>query len=171
MLALIDGDPLEYDRLFSYNPDTGKVIRKITTSSRAVKGSVLDPRPNAAGYLRVSVKGLNIYLHRLAWYLHYGEIPEGLIDHINGDKADNRIENLRDCDHRVNQLNLGGPRGENSSGYLGVSFHGARGKYRARIKVHGKEIFLGYFDNPEDGWEAYKNYKAKLPEKLERCVC
>lgn len=83
-------------KLFNYDPSTGKLTRRMTTSSRAMVGMEVGCR-NAAGYLVVNVDGKLHYVHRLAWLWMTGEWPQADIDHINRKKADNRWENLRDA--------------------------------------------------------------------------
>ncbi|MDO5027598.1 MAG: HNH endonuclease [Tissierellia bacterium] len=75
------------------------------------------------------------------------------IDHINMDTLDNRTCNIRYCTHQQNQINQGLQR-NNTSGVVGVSFYAPRGKYRARIKVSGQDIHLGYYDTFDDAVKA-----------------
>lgn len=99
--------PLETLReLFTYCPETGSLIRAKTTGSRSVKGNVAGS-PNRDGYLRVRVKGEEFMVHRLVWKLVKGEdIPDGLyIDHIDRNRQNNRIENLRLATDLINQNN------------------------------------------------------------------
>lgn len=91
-----------------------------------------------------------IYLHRLLF-----GFPEGLqVDHINGNKQDNRRDNLRLCTHAQNKHNTG-RYANNSSGFKGVGFSKRNKKWRARISKNGKQFELGYFDNPEEAYSAY----------------
>lgn len=80
--------------LFDYDPETGVVTRRQTTSSRARKGMAVGCK-NTHGYLVVNVDRTVHYLHRLIWLWMTGELPEHTIDHVNRDPADNRWENLR----------------------------------------------------------------------------
>lgn len=77
-----------------------------------------------------------------------------VIDHIDGDRANNRRSNLRIANLSENAWNTA-LMTTNSSGYKGVYFHKASGKYHVSIRVNGQRIFIGYFDNPEDGARAY----------------
>jgi hypothetical protein len=88
--------------------------------------------------------------HRLAWFLFYGEWPIYEIDHINGDKTDNRIINLRDVPDRINAQNMGIHR----NGHLpGVSKVGK--KWRASIQIGKKQTHLGMFSTQEEAYRAY----------------
>jgi hypothetical protein len=77
-----------------YDPDTGIITRKDRKGSN---GSI-----DAYGYLIIKIKGEQYKAHRLAWLYVHGEFPSNVIDHINGDKLDNRIENLRDVPQAIN---------------------------------------------------------------------
>lgn len=141
--------------LFSYSHETGIFTRKVSTNNRAKVGEVVGCiRPD--GYLCASIGGNLYQLHRLAWLHANGEWPSGQIDHINGDRADNRISNLRDVQHVENGRNqkLGST---NKSGVNGVHWIQARGKWRAAITVNGKNRHLGHFDTLEAAARARKS--------------
>lgn len=95
------------------------------------------------GYIRIKIKGKAYSAHRMAWFFHYGENPPDIIDHINGVKDDNRIENLRSASSTQNGRNR--KRWTNKSGYLGVSFREKEGFYAAHIRIDGKLRHLGCF--------------------------
>lgn len=144
--------------LLSYCPLTGK----ITWRQRGLKwfdNSTNQKRWNTrysnqtAGtttqeYCQIRVLGTRHQAHRIAWAIYYGKWPCGLIDHINGNKIDNRINNLRDVDTQENSKNTKRPT-NNTSGHLGVSWSKSRSKWYANIKVNGFNIFLGYAENKE----------------------
>lgn len=97
------------------------------------------------GYWRHTYKGKKQYNHRVIWWMHYGDIPSGMqVDHINQDRTDNRIENLRLVTHQENNRNKGLNK-NSTSGYLGVSWSKAYSRWVAHITVDRKSIFLGYF--------------------------
>jgi hypothetical protein len=107
------------------------------------------------GYLQVNFKdrfGIlhRMLVHRLIYYMHYGKLPT-LVDHINRNPLDNRIENLRVADKSINAYNTQ-PRRNNSSGKKGVHLY--KGKYRASIYLEGKKVHLGSFERLEDACEA-----------------
>lgn len=97
--------------------------------------------------------------HRLAWLVHTGSWPAQEIDHINGDPADNRIENLRDVSHRVNGRNTR-MRSDNKSGISGVHWHSGTAMWRVALKIDGKLHSIGRFKNKDDA-AAARNAAAK----------
>lgn len=143
----------------SYNPDTGIFTWLVdrTTQTRAgdVAGSVKHD-----GYIAIGLHRKHYKAHRLAWLFTYGVWPTHQIDHINGNKSDNRITNLREATAAENHQNRKKPR-TNTSGYIGV-YKDVSGKWAARIRINPNRIFLGLFDTPEKAAEAYKNAKANL---------
>lgn len=93
----------------------------------------------------------HVHMHRLII-----DAPEGiLVDHISGDKLDNRKENLRLCDFGGNSQNSKKPS-HNTSGFKGVCKHKRTDRWIAYIRVKGKRVYLGYFDTPEEAADAYK---------------
>lgn len=94
------------------------------------------------GYKEILIYGKLYLLHRLIFLFHHGFLPE-MIDHINRDRSDNRIENLRCCDNSINMHNSK-VRSDSLSGYRGIHFCKVHGKWKARIQVRGKRISLGY---------------------------
>lgn len=94
-------------------------------------------------------------LHNVVWERHFGEIPHGMtVDHHNVDSLDNRISNLR-LATRSQQNRNQKVRKDSSTGFRGVTWYERYGQYAARIRVHGKLTFLGYFDDPVDAARAY----------------
>jgi len=101
------------------------------------------------GYIRLRIKRKLYSAHRLAWLYFYCHYPKNQIDHINGIRTDNRIENLRDVTHQENHRNEK-LRSTNKSGRVGVFLCKERSKWLASITVDGKQISLGYFKELED---------------------
>lgn len=145
---------------FQYDPKTGKLwrIRKRTWGGyREVKELV---GTDSHGYQVTRFEGKSYPCHRLAWFLMNTEFPPKYmdIDHINGDKADNRWSNLRLAKRGQNNMNSGNPV-NNTTGQKGV--HPTRGRWFARIKVDQKIIHLGVFKNFDDAVIARKQAEAK----------
>jgi hypothetical protein len=105
------------------------------------------------GYLRCTLDKRNYRVHQLAWLYVYGVWPQHQIDHINHDKADNRIANLRDVTCSMNNQNRR-RQSRNASGFLGVSWSKDMRRWIAGIKVAGKTVNLGYFADKNDAIKA-----------------
>ncbi len=97
------------------------------------------------GYVKTNTKGKDILLHRAIFFAHHGYLPE-FIDHINGDKADNRIENLRPATKAENTQNSK-KQNRNTSGYKNVHFH--KSKWRVMLTIDGAQKTIGRFDDVE----------------------
>lgn len=112
------------------------------------------------GYKRGPINKVLYWTHRVIWKMHYDAEPE-IIDHINGDSSDNRIENLRNTDQSFNKRNARLPS-NNTSGYIGVSFDKSRGKWMGYMKgADGKTIRLGRFDTAAEAAAARERLNAK----------
>jgi hypothetical protein len=98
--------------------------------------------------------------HRLAWLYVTGKEPSKQIDHLNGERDDNRWLNLRDVSHRANLENRKNPNAGGSSGFLGVHRH--RNAWQARIRTHGVLVRIGIFNTPEEAYSAYIEKKRQL---------
>ena len=115
-----------------------------------------------AGYLSGTLLGSAVLAHRVAWLLHYGEWPAGQIDHINGDRTDNRIENLRVVTATENNRNRKVPK-TNISGRIGVSRSSrSPGRWQAFIKKDGKSRYLGSYRSVEEASEARQKAERAL---------
>jgi hypothetical protein len=142
-------DIADFNKYFRYDPATGEFIRikaigKVKPTSRV--GSV------ANGYLVIGFKHKYYLAHRLAWRLYYGKWPDHGLDHINGDKLDNRIANLRDVDQRANTSN----RHYHREGKLvGATFWKAKNLWRSRITIAGINYDLGCFKTEAMAHEQY----------------
>ena len=152
-------DAEEVRRLFSYNQTTGEFVRIITIGMRAKAGTI--PGSFNRGYRRIPFRGRAVEAHRLAWLYVHGCWPAGVIDHINGDASDNRIENLRDVDRSTNTENQRRARSDNQLGVLGVR-RSKSGRFEARIWVKGKPITIGTFSTAERAHQAYLEKKREL---------
>ena len=147
-------------QLLEYSERSGLFVRKETTSSNAITGAVAGTT-DALGYVTIRVDGVSHKAHRLAWLYVYGAFPEKHLDHINGNPSDNKISNLRECTAAENQQNQK-RRSDCKSGYTGVSFHKASGKWQASIRVNGRTIHLGIFDDPQEAHAEYVAAKTRL---------
>lgn len=150
----------EARRRFLYDPETGVITRKITTSGTGLAGSIAG-RIARDGYRNIGIGIRRVQAHRLAWFIFYGEWPKHELDHINGMRDDNRISNLREVSHDENQKNLKLSK-SNTSGVVGVVYNKKAGKWQAQIKAPDRHIHLGVFSKFEDAVCARKKAEVDL---------
>jgi hypothetical protein len=143
---------MDWKKLFYY--DDGDLIWRARHGPRAAPGSIAG-RIESKGYRQVCIEGTYYLVHRVIWEMHNSTITNGLmIDHINGIKDDNRIENLRLCTASQNLHNTP-KRRNNTSGYKGVSWEERKQQWSAKIRLNGGSKHIGYFDTAEEAYEAY----------------
>lgn len=158
-----------YDQIsaaLSYDPSTGLITRKASSSSNARAGDTAGYK-NQTGYVYLSVLGKSYKAHRIAWLLHYREWPSGEIDHVNGIKDDNRIVNLRDATRSENQHNRPA-YSTNTSGFKGVTWWKQNSKWRADIRINGKRYYLGMYATAELAHAAYSGAATVLHKDFRR---
>lgn len=144
--------------LLCYDPSTGLFTWRVDRARLAKAGDIAGCIGNK-GYREVSVAGHLCKAHRLAWFYVYGIWPRSMIDHIDGDRDNNRITNLREATNGQNKA-AAGPQRNNALGVKGVSrdHYG----YRAQIKSGGKKIYLGWFKTLEQASLAYQDAAKRL---------
>lgn len=155
-------DCIRLRELLKYDPETGLFTWKIQTNSRAPVGSIAGENSITHGYRTLGINGKLYRQHRLAWFYVHGTWPVKNIDHINGNRLDNRIANLRDVSQAVNAQNLQGAKTNNASGFLGVDWRPKRNKWRAQIRIGGVKKEIGNFDTAEQAHQAYINARASI---------
>ena len=153
-----DLPPVELLRkLLRYEPETGKLFwmeRVDASQSWNTRYAGSDAGAiHSRGYVHVSLLGSRYKAHRLVWAMITGAAPSGDIDHINGDRSDNRAENLRDVDGHENRKNSK-LQANNKTGVPGVFYRTDRGRWIAYIKVMGKRKHIGTFDSFDDAVSA-----------------
>ena len=133
----------ELNEMFRYDGATGKLYNRITRGKRARKGLEAGcTRPE--GYRMVKIAGVGYYTHRLIWKMRTGSDPAEEMDHINHDRTDNRIENLREVTHSE-QVKNASRRKDNTSGVTGVHWDTRDQKWQVQIRVEGNQRYLGSF--------------------------
>lgn len=155
--------PERLKALISYDAGTGVFSWIVSPRFSVDVGRVCHPSKN--GYVYIRIDDRSYFAHRLAWFYVYGHWPIGTIDHINGNRSDNRLENLRDVSSRANTQNRRSPSKSNSTGFLGVTANGSiANPYRAQITFGNKVIYIGIFPTPELAYEAYVTKKREIHE-------
>lgn len=145
--------------LFSYDPAKGTFTR--IQARRGSKVGEIAGSVGSSGYLQVRVDGKLYLAARLGWLYVNGCWPKQFLDHIDGDRLNNRIENLREASPTENSRNAK-IRKDNTTGFKGVSLFKRSGRYAAVICDQGKNHFLGHFNTPEEAGAAYVNAAREL---------
>jgi len=152
--------------LFKY--DDGLIWTKVTKYNPHLLDTFAGNLHAASGYYRVRIDGMLYRLHRIVWVYHNGDIPSGkFVDHIDGDKSNNRIENLRLANYSQNQHNRK-LCSTNTSGVKGVYWDKKKKKWRGRLEAMGKKIHVGYFDTLEEAEAAMTIARNKLHGEFAR---
>lgn len=164
--------PLLLRKLLIYYPDTGDLVWRhrcsvVHTDDRTRRafntqfaGKPALTAKTAQGYKNGSIFGKRYLAHRVIWAMMNGAWPKDQIDHIDGDRANNRLENLRGVSHQENSRNAK-LRIDNTSNHTGVSWEKSRRKWEAYIQVNMRKISLGRFDEFDDAVEARKKAEIK----------
>lgn len=148
----------DWSYYFNYDPETGKLYWRVSTSWRITVGDEAGGVDPNMGYVIVGLKCRHFVAHRIIWEMHNGPIPEGMqIDHINHIRYDNRLCNLRLVTQADNHKNMT-RQSNNVSKIPGVYWDATRGKWHAQIKYQRKVYALGRFD---DFFEACCARKSK----------
>ena len=142
--------------LFTYRKD-GNLIRRVRTSTCCRVGEVAGSRLNS-GYIQMTIKSKKYLLHRLIFLYHHGYLPE-VVDHIDGSRFNNRVENLRPATKSQNSSSS--KRKPGKSKYIGVYKPLNSHRYKATITVNKKSIHLGMFDTAEEARDVRREAEKK----------
>lgn len=137
--------------LFEPDFESGLLYRK-TRQSNNMAGTMAGSL-NKQGYMRVGIDGRQEYVHRVLWAMYYGIPSNKTIDHIDTNRSNNKITNLREATQSQQCHNMNTPK-HNTSGVKGVSFCKLTGKYRAELKVNKIRVFDKKFNTIEEAREA-----------------
>jgi len=145
-----------------YLPEQGIFLWKIDTNyGEKQKGKRAGGVDTSTGYERIALAGRQYYTHRLVWLYSYGVFPTGLLDHINQDKLDNRLENLREVGRSGNAMNAKRPR-DNTSGEIGICWCSRLNCWRVYASRDKKQYSGGYFNDFDLAKEARDVLHTKL---------
>jgi hypothetical protein len=152
----------ELRKMLAYDPDTGDLTwlaRRDVKSSWNTRyaGTPALACVHEDGYRKGRIHRRIVRAHRVAWAMHHGRWPELDLDHINGDRSDNRIANLREVTRAENQRNVRRPS-NNKSGVIGVYWSTCRSKWVAEIRdAQGKKKHIGVFDDLSEASSARRD--------------
>ena len=139
--------------LLNYDPITGILIWKRTTSNRVKVGDIAGSLDKQTGYIKISLNGTHYYAHRIIWLYQTGSFPQNKIDHKDLNRSNNIWDNLREATHAQNMENTPIKR-TNKSGYKGVYLR-RKTKWIAAITIKSKRIYIGPFKTKEEAHKAY----------------
>ena len=140
-------------------PD-GSIIRTTNpVRGRITKGKRVDTLNTQSGYMQLRLGNSMYRAHRIVWFLHYGEQPPKYIDHINGDRTDNRPENLREACHHTNLANAKRST-RNTSGVKGVQRSG--NKWIGSVSLKGERHYVGPFTEIAEAEIAVRQLREQL---------
>jgi hypothetical protein len=137
--------------LLDYNHSTGIFTWKVRRNQYAVKGAAAGTL-NKNNYIQITIDGQIHYAHRLVFLFLEGHLPEGIVDHLDGNPSNNCIENLRVCSDRDNASNKQRHR---EGSLVGAYWSKTRNKFVSQIKIQGKSRHLGQFDTAIEAHTAY----------------
>lgn len=154
-----------FSEILSYSPDSGLFTWLVTRGSKAPKGATAGT-PHNAGYVSIRINGKAHLAHRLAWLFATGENPEGEVDHINGDRTDNRISNLRISTRSQQQCNQK-LRSDNHQRVKGLGWHDRDKLWTAKVTIQGKTK-TRYFKDREDAVAAVRAMREEIHGEFSR---
>jgi hypothetical protein len=132
--------------ILDYDLDTGIFTWKVNKAQRTKIGDIAGWI--ADGYRKIEINGKNYNAHRLAWLYVYGEMPKNLVDHIDCDRSNNKISNLRESTHQTNSENYKTPK-TNNSGVKNVSWYKSLNKWVVSMSIKKTKKTIGYYDDLE----------------------
>jgi hypothetical protein len=139
----------ELKKLFKYDPETGEFTKLVTTGNS--KAGLSSGHLASDGYLILCFKRKRFLAHRLAWLMYYGTEPKQVIDHIDGNRLNNKIQNLRDVSNSENLINN---KRNRNGGLRNTHYCNSRKKWVARICFQDRDVTIGRYNTEE---EAFKN--------------
>jgi hypothetical protein len=148
---------------FIYEQSTGRLYhaRNKSKNMTARAGAPCSTRPGTGGYLWVHHDGRPHQQHRVVWWVVYGEWPKGEVDHIDHDRTNNRLSNLRVVDRGTNSRNCRLMK-NNTSGHNSVHWDKKSKKWVANVCVNGKQTRIGQFDSLYDAIDARRFADERL---------
>ena len=138
-----------------YDPHNGIITWRVNKGQRGRIGMVAGSISKFHGYRVIGIDGDLYRASEIAWAIYYGKRPTLLLDHINRKRDDDRIENIREATSAQNCYNSSLYK-SNTSGFVGVSFHKASGRFVSRYRENGKLYNLGLFDTAEEASSMYR---------------
>ena len=140
------------EKLLGYCPDCGNVFWKIGRGNQYTYPGKTAGSLHSSGYQIIESSKMNFFTHRVAWRLYTGKWPTDRIDHIDGNRLNNKIVNLREVTDRENNLNTHKHR---SGKLVGANWDKSENKYISAININGKQTYIGRFKTAKEANAAY----------------
>lgn len=153
-------DSTRLKEILNYDCETGIFTWKEKIAKKTIVGGKAGCLRN--GYITINIMGKRYQAHRLALIYVHGHCNSYDVDHINGNKSDNRIVNLRFATRSENKQNIIKRQPNNRSGYTGVDWHKSSNMWRATITIMRKQKHIGLFKTAEEAHKAYLEAKKQL---------
>jgi hypothetical protein len=149
--------------LLHYDEATGALlwVSNMGRCGRIKAGSVAGSLDKTTGYMQLKINGKRYLQHRLAFFMMTSTWPTDEIDHINGNRSDNRWANLRHVSRKINAQNMRKPHSDNTLGIQGVT-KVPSGKFRAELACAGRSKHIGTFNTPDEAHKAYVSRKREM---------
>jgi hypothetical protein len=150
----------QFKQILSYDPEDGTFTWLVNRHSRVRIGQAVGSPVGKRGYLSTRIAGRNYYLHRIAWLWMTGQWPRATVDHIDGNRGNNRFKNLRDVSQAAQRQNI--YRSMRKDGLLGAHYDARDKVWVAQISVSGCYKRLGSFSTEKEAHAVYIAAKRKL---------
>lgn len=160
---MVEAYPVEeLKKSLAYCPNTGvfRWKKRDKVTYKAKPGKVAGYL-HKNGYYYIQLDRIKFSAHRVAWALSFGKWPSGVIDHIDGNRSNNKLSNLRDISTEENRANIS-RLSNNKSGHKNISWKPSHGKWWVRVSHKGKQSLLGYFDDLEKAVEARDKFRSSI---------
>jgi len=151
----------DFKSLLKYDPDSGSFTWLVSRGGAHPRAIGDEAGTICKGYTTISIFKKKIAAHRLAWFFVNGKWPSSVLDHINRDKTDNRIANLREASVSQNGFNSVSHK-DSVSGIKGVSWHAVANKWQVKLRANGKTHYLGLYADKNDASSAYNTAAIKF---------
>lgn len=153
----------ELKKRLVYNTNTGEFFYNYSIGGK-LKGNKVGTLKD--GYIYIRVAGVIYLAHRLAWLYIYGKFPISMLDHIDRNRSNNKISNLRESNYSQNGRNTNINK-KNTSGIKGVDYMKSLHKWRSRSVIQGIEHHIGVYSSIEDARIARENFDDKYEKSLQ----
>ena len=149
-------------KILHYDENTG-IFTWLVSKAKRIKIGDIAGKLHHTGYINIKINKKEYLAHRLAWLYVKNKWPKNQIDHINGIKDDNKIENLRDV---TNRKNISNTHKHRNGKLVGCTLDKRYNKWRAQISINGKRKSLGYYNTELEAYEVYLKFLKIIDDNI-----